>query len=207
MSQVQRIGIFGGSFDPPHVAHQALAQAAIEQLHLNKLYIVPTGQAWHKSRVLSDAKHRIAMSHLAFQDLAQVDIEDMETKRSGPSYTVDTLSLLKSRHPDALFYVMVGEDQGTEFTQWRQWQSILNMAQLVVVPRPIGLQPKEKGDEWHNLPSDRVLRLFMPSMDISSSALRASYASGQLAPEFVSPLVNHYIQHHQLYLEPHDRSR
>ena len=198
--------MFGGSFDPPHLAHQALAQAAIDQLQLNKLYIVPTGQAWHKSRVLSDAKHRVAMSHLAFQDLPQVVIEDMETQRSGPSYTIDTLSILKSRHADALFYVMVGEDQGAGFTQWHQWQSILNMAQLVVVPRRISLQTKEKDDEWHNLPPDRVLRLHMPSMDISSSALRASYASGQPTTECLSPLVNRYIQHHQLYLETHDRS-
>ncbi len=199
--------MLGGAFDPPHVAHQALAQVAIEQLHLNLLYIVPTGQAWHKSRVLTDAAHRVAMARLAFQGIANAVVNDLEIHRSGPSYTADTLEVLKTRHPDALLYVLVGEDQGAGFTQWHQWQSILNMAQLVVFPRPTDLPVSDSVDEWHNLPSDRVLRLHMPLMAISSSALRASYASGQPATALVSPFVNQYIQHHQLYLEPHDRSR
>ena len=207
MNLPQRIGVFGGSFDPPHLAHQALAQAAIAQLKLDCLFIVPTGQAWHKSRVLSDVVHRLAMTRLAFQSLAQAVVDDMETRRSGPSYTVDTLAALKSRHPDALFYVLVGDDQGLGFTQWHQWQTILKMAQLVVFPRQMASSATVVLDEWHNLPSERVIRVPMPLMDISSSALRASYASGLPKPQLVNPLVAHYIQHNQLYLEPHDRSR
>ena len=199
--------MFGGAFDPPHRAHQALAQALIQHQQLDRLYIVPTGHALHKSRVLSDTIHRLAMARLAFQNMPQVVVDEMETQRVGPSFTIDTLVELQLRHVNAYFCVLVGADQAASFTQWHQWQRILEMAQLVVVQRPDTSADKALPHEWHNLPSERVTRMHMPLMDISSSALRASYASGDPNPELVSPLVAHYIQQNQLYLEPHDRSR
>ena len=202
-----RIVLFGGAFDPPHLAHHALAQAAIEQLKLEVLYIVPTGHAWHKSRVLSDASHRLAMVRLAFQNMPQVVVNDMETQREGSSYTVDTLEELKVRHPNAHFYVLVGADQAASFTLWNQWERVLEMSQLAVVQRSVSNANQAYSHEWHNLPFGRVLRMQMPLMDISSSSVRASYAAGQPDSELVSPLVAHYIQQNQLYLEPHDRSR
>ena len=87
----RRIGVFGGAFDPPHRGHTALAQAALEHLDLDLLLVVPTGTAWHKSRPLSDAQHRLAMCALAFGDVSRAQIDDCEIVRSGPSYTVDTL--------------------------------------------------------------------------------------------------------------------
>ena len=207
MSQVLHIGIFGGAFDPPHLAHHALAQAAIEQLKLEVLYIVPTGHAWHKSRVLSDASHRLAMVRLAFQNMPQVVVDDMETQREGSSYTVDTLEELQVRHPNAHFYVLVGADQAASFTLWNQWERVLEMSQLAVVQRSVSNADQAYSHEWHNLPFKRVMRMQMPLMDISSSSVRASYAAGQPDSELVSPLVAHYIQQNQLYLEPHDRSR
>ncbi|NBW55613.1 MAG: nicotinate (nicotinamide) nucleotide adenylyltransferase [Betaproteobacteria bacterium] len=199
--------MFGGAFDPPHLAHQAIAQAAITQLQLDLLYIVPTGQAWHKTRSLSDAEHRTAMARLAFEALPLTVVDDLETQRTGPSYTVDTLLELNKRHPHSLFYVLIGADQAANFTQWHQWEMILDLARLVVVPRPTASEIPKATDEWHNLPSDRVLRINMPLMNISSSLLRASYALGNPASAFVSPHVDNYIQQNQLYLEPHDRSR
>ena len=207
MSQALHIGIFGGAFDPPHLAHHALAQAAIEQLKLEVLYIVPTGHAWHKSRVLSDASHRLAMVRLAFQNMPQVVVNDMETQREGASYTVDTLEELQVRHPNAHFYVLVGADQAASFTLWNQWERVLEMSQLAVVQRSVSNADQADSHEWHNLPFERVLRMQMPLMDISSSSVRASYEAGQPDSELVSPLVAHYIQQNQLYLEPHDRSR
>ena len=207
MSQVQRIGLFGGAFDPPHLAHQAIAQALIHQQQLDLLYIVPTGQAWHKSRVLLDANHRITMARLAFQNMPQVVVEEMETQRVGPSYTVETLDELKIRHPNAYFCVLVGADQAASFTLWHQWQRLLEMAQLVVVQRPVANADKADLHEWHNLPPERVMRMNIPLMNISSSSVRASYASGNPESDLLSPSVALYIQQNHLYLEPHDRSR
>ena len=86
----ERIGVFGGAFDPPHQAHVALARAAIEQFELDSLHVIPTGQAWHKARALSTAEHRLAMTKLAFQDEAKVVIDERELQRTGPTFTIDT---------------------------------------------------------------------------------------------------------------------
>ena len=96
MSQARRIGLFGGAFDPPHKAHVALARAALAQLKLDELRIIPTGQAWHKSRTLSPAADRLAMVKLAFADLAGVLIDERELHRGGASYTIDTVLALRA---------------------------------------------------------------------------------------------------------------
>ena len=100
------MGIFGGAFDPPHLGHIALAQAAVEQLQLDALHIVPTGSAWHKDRPLSHPKHRLEMCRLAFADIDCAVVDDCETLRPGPSYTMDTLELLRSRSPEAQFFLL-----------------------------------------------------------------------------------------------------
>jgi nicotinate-nucleotide adenylyltransferase len=207
LSLLNRIGLLGGSFDPPHRAHEILAREAVAQLKLDRLYIVPTGQAWHKSRVLSDAVHRLAMARLAFDACPQTVVDEMEILREGPSFTIQTLSELQARHPQAVFFLVVGQDQAASFSQWHEWQEILQIAQLVVVARPMISSETAAAREWHNLNSERVIQMHMPLMGISSSELRASYALGHTQSDFVSPLVADYIQQNQLYLEPHDRSR
>ena len=87
----QRLGMFGGAFDPPHNAHVTLAGVAVDQLALDELRIFPTGQAWHKARPLSPSVHRLAMARLAFQGLPRVVVDPRELEREGPTYTVDTL--------------------------------------------------------------------------------------------------------------------
>jgi nicotinate-nucleotide adenylyltransferase len=131
----------------------------------------------------------------------------MEILREGPSFTIQTLSELQARHPEAVFFLVVGQDQAASFSQWHEWQEILQIAQLVVVARPMISSETAAAREWHNLNSERVIQMHMPLMGISSSELRASYALGHTQSDFVSPLVADYIQQNQLYLEPHDRSR
>jgi nicotinate-nucleotide adenylyltransferase len=114
---------------------------------------------------------------------------------------------LQTRHPDAVFFLVVGQDQAARFSQWHEWQQILQIAQLVVVARPMMPCETAVAHEWHNLHTDRVIQMHMPLMGISSSELRASYALGHTQSDLVSPLVADYIQQNQLYLEPHDRSR
>lgn len=122
-----RLGLFGGAFDPPHLAHHRIAQAAIHTYALDRLYIVPTGDAWHKSRSLSPGQHRLAMARLAFADLPQAWIEPMEVEREGPSYTIDTLRALQARHPQATWYLFIGGikraplARGAMPRNWRKW--------------------------------------------------------------------------------------
>ena len=101
MSQPFRLGVYGGAFDPPHLAHVALARTALHQLELDELRIFPTGQAWHKARALTAAEHRLAMVQLAFGALADTVVDARELQRSGPTYTIDTLRELRAEMPQA----------------------------------------------------------------------------------------------------------
>lgn len=114
-----KIGVFGGSFDPPHAAHLTLARSALQHLALDRLLILPTGQAWHKQRTLSPAHHRLAMAKLAFGDLARVAIDAREIDRPGPSYTIDTLREIAADWPGAELFLLIGEDQARNWQHWR----------------------------------------------------------------------------------------
>ncbi len=130
-----RLGVFGGAFDPPHLTHRALVEAALAQLQLDRLHIVPTGQAWHKPRDLSPAAHRVAMAQLAFGDLPRVQIDTQEVERAGPSYTIDTLRALSSDNPGAALFLIIGQDQAAALSRWHEWRAIVDMAMICVAGR------------------------------------------------------------------------
>ena len=119
---IERLGIFGGSFDPPHQAHITLAARAIEQLHLDQLLVIPTGDAWHKTRNLTLAPHRLAMTRLAFADLPKVSVDSREIDRHGPTYTFDTLEEIAQDFPNAKLFLCIGGDQAQAFSTWHRWK-------------------------------------------------------------------------------------
>ena len=187
--------MFGGAFDPPHLAHHALAQAALAQFQLNHLLVMPTGQAWHKSRDLTAPEHRLAMSRLAFADVPQVQVDARETQRTGPTYTFDTLTELRQEHPHAELFLFIGSDQAQAFQTWHQWQDILELATVVEARR-------ETDAQWHNRALEKPVVsavLQMPNMPCNATDIRASIAQGQPITEWLSPSVLHYIQQHRLY--------
>lgn len=197
------MGVFGGAFDPPHLAHHALAQAAVAQFQLNQLLIMPTGQAWHKSRELTGSEHRLAMARLAFADLPQVQVDARETQRTGPTYTFDTLTKLRQEHPHAELFLFIGSDQARAFHTWHQWQGILKLATVVEARREAatGAEGSEAA-QWHNTPQEKPVVsavLQMPNMPCNATDIRASIAQGQPITEWLSPSVWHYIQQHRLY--------
>jgi nicotinate-nucleotide adenylyltransferase len=173
----QRIGVFGGAFDPPHWAHRALAETALAQLALDALLILPTGHAWHKSRALTPAPHRLAMCRLAFDGLERVQIDARETRRPGPSYTADTLQELAAEHPGAQLFLVLGADQLLAFQSWQRWQEVLRHATLAVANRPLHADGRvadgpvaEPDLSGVDLPFER---LHMPLHPISATAVRA----------------------------------
>ena len=203
---MKRVGVFGGAFDPPHCAHLALAQAAIEQLQLDELKIIPTGFAWHKDRVLSAAEHRLKLTQLAFSGLDRVCIDDREIKREGRSYTIDTLDALQAEEPGSAFFLLIGGDQLAAFTQWHRWQDILLLATVCVAERP--LQVSAPADVLAQTPALRPsLRLQLPPMTVSATAIRQLIASHSGAPSTSQPdlaglvpdAVARYISLHGLY--------
>ncbi len=198
MKPVRRMGVFGGAFDPPHAAHLALIQAAISTLVLDELRVVPTGHAWHKARVLTDAHHRLAMAELAFRGVSRVVVDPRETQRHGPSYTVDTLRELKAQHEGSDLFLIIGEDQASALPTWHAWEDLLRLAIICVAEREdiMGSQPRFVAPKAHE---SRFRRLPMPAMPISATDIRARIAAHQSVVPLVCESVARYIDDHHLY--------
>ena len=198
MNSPNRIGIFGGAFDPPHVAHRALVSVALQHLGLDRLLVIPTGQAWHKARTLTTAQHRLAMARLCFGDLPQVQVDSLEIERVGPSYTIDTLRILKDRWPDAQLFLLMGEDQARALDQWHDGQQIPQFATICVAERE---DPTRSGAHFESdKPLDeRFLRLPVAPMAVSATEIRARLGDHQNVDSLVFEPVARYIEHHHLY--------
>jgi nicotinate-nucleotide adenylyltransferase len=194
----RRIGVFGGAFDPPHKAHVALASAALTEAGLDLLYIVPTGQAWHKPRTLSAPEHRLAMTRLAFEGMGRVVVDDREIRREGPSYTIDTLEALQAEHPGAQLVLVIGADQFTAFRHWHRWQDVAALAIIYVAARARQHWTERHFDACIELKS-RVFALTLPDMPVSATELRRLAASGGDISDQVSSAVARYISLHALY--------
>lgn len=130
-----RIGILGGTFDPPHIGHLVVAQDALESLELDRLIVVPAGRPPHREALL-DAETRLALVRLAFEGDDRFQVSDVEVEREGPSWTVDTLEWARLELDPDVLYLIVGADQLRSFRGWRQPERILRLARLAVMTRP-----------------------------------------------------------------------
>ncbi len=193
-----RLGVLGGAFDPPHLAHVALAQAALEQLQLDQLRVFPTGQAWHKPQTLSAPEHRLAMARLAFRQLPRTVIDERELRRPGPTYTIDTLRELKAELPAAQLFLVMGEDQAIALTRWREWEAVLGLVVICIAARAAahaGWDSTQSG-----LPAQAEVRLLqLPQMPESATEVRERAAAGEAIGHLVPPAVASYIERHRLY--------
>jgi len=202
-ASLRRIGVYGGAFDPPHLAHRALAQAAMEQLGLDCLLIVPTGQAWHKDRNLTAAQHRLAMVRLAFQDLPRSKIDDREIRRAGPTYTVDTLRELAQENPAASLFLVIGADQAQSLHTWHAIEEIYRLAIIGVAERdapdlPLTQSQARLQDKDPAAHRD-VRAIVLPLMPHSATDIRSRVAAGQSPDALVCEAVASYIQDNHLY--------
>ena len=175
-----------------------MADAALAQFHLDALHIIPTGDAWHKPRDLSDAAHRAEMARLAFGPLADVTVNELEINRQGPSYTIDTLRSLHLQYPDAQFFLFVGEDQGKALGTWREIEEIARRAIICVAEREMPGMPSPSGPvvPSHDIPTQA---LKLPQLPHSATEVRARVAHGQSIDALVPKTVALYIYRHHLY--------
>ena len=183
-------GLFGGTFDPPHLGHLAVASAALDQLDIDEVRFVPAGEPWQKSdRGITAAHHRLAMVRLAAEDDDRFVVDDLEIERSGPSYTIDTVRALG---PPLM--VILGADAAAGIETWERAEDLLDIADIAVIPRP-------------GVDMERVLRtvpgrlhpLSMPTIDLSATEIRAHVAAG-FSPRYLVPdRVAEYIVAHDLY--------
>ena len=189
-----RFGLYGGSFNPPHRAHRALAQAAVDQLGLDELVLMPAGQPWQKAgQALADGAHRLAMLRLAMSGLAGIGISSWELDRAEPSVSADTLAALQVQRPGDWFLV-IGQDQYARLSTWRRLDALLAACTLAVVARggeAIAPDPA--------LPPHRAVALAMPPDAVSASGVRAAIAQGDDISPLVGNEVARYIAQHTLY--------
>ena len=191
----RRIGLLGGTFDPVHNAHVALACIALDTLALDELRWVPAGEPWQKTRRITPAVQRVAMLELATAGEPRFAIERCEIDRKGPSYTVDTVRELRQREPAAQWLLIVGQDQLANLHTWHGWQEMLSLVTLAVAARPGASLPVDARVQAH---AYQVLPL--PAMNIAASSIRDRVARGEPIDDLVPAAVARYIAQHALYV-------
>jgi len=197
----RRIGVLGGTFDPPHYGHLAMAETARVQLALEKVLFVPAGQPPHKmDMVLSPARHRLAMVEAAIADNPAFAVSRADLDRPGPHYTVDLLRYLRQDYPRADLYFLMGADSLAELLTWRDPAGILEQAWLAVMPRT-GYEPDMEA-LMAALPAlrERLIWLDIPFIEIAATDLRRRVRVGLPIRYLVPPAVEAYIRRERLYL-------
>lgn len=224
LGTVHRIGILGGSFDPVHVGHLALGQAAISALKLDQLILIPAGNPWQKAGQQTDAAHRLAMLELAVAALpansqtATWIVDDQEIRRRGPSYTLDTLIILRKLFgPRTPLMLIIGSDQFRRLDSWYHWERLFDYAHIAVtqrervpltdLPAPIEAVLNERGTgALPNTPAGQIIFFRMPAVPVSSTLLRQHLQEGQPVNGLLPMGVEAYIRRHGLYAPPHSPS-
>ncbi|OGO24478.1 MAG: nicotinate (nicotinamide) nucleotide adenylyltransferase [Chloroflexi bacterium RBG_16_50_9] len=201
--RVVKIGVLGGTFDPVHLGHLMIADAAMVSLALSEILFVPAGRPLLKiAPAITPAEHRLQMLRLAIRDNLYFRVSAMEIERAGPSYTVDTIAELRGQYggKDEIFFIL-GWGTLAQMPEWREPSRIIEMCYLVAVPRPGDPRPDLEALEA-SIPSisQRVVLLDEPNIDISGSAIRERAAHGLSLRHLVPRAVEEYIKRHKLYL-------
>lgn len=193
-SRLKRIGIFGGSFDPPHLGHLVIAELARRTLKLDVVYLVPAYQPPHKAgKHASTARDRLAMTKLSVKGNSRLRVSDIEIRRRGVSYTIDTVKVFHRRFPAAKLFLIIGSDSLLQFRSWKDPDGILALASLAVYRRP------QKGSLRAITVRTKPRWIKGPLMNLSSSEIRQCLLEGKAIEEMVRENVLAFIIRKQLY--------
>jgi len=214
------LGLFGGTFDPIHNGHIAMARSAVQRHGLDRLLLVPAWQPPHKTdRVLTEWRHRFAMATLACRDLDRVEVSAVEKTRSGMSFTVETLQHFRHQvGPDAPILFLMGSDSLAELPAWKDHARLLELAHILVAPRPgveretalaalgaelagcaVAEQSSRPGPPTD--PAGSILWLEWQPRELSGSEIRRCVGAGESIEDLVPPSVTAYILQHRIYPE------
>jgi nicotinate-nucleotide adenylyltransferase len=189
----RRIGLFGGSFDPVHSAHVMMARAALNELQLDRLFIIPaTRSPFKPEQQPAPDEVRLAMLKAAFEEESGCEIERLELEREGASYAIDTVRVFVERFPEAELFYLIGADHVPTLTQWREADALAKILTFVVVPRPGGPEV-----EFPESFAGRCLEGEL--MDISSSDIRARMREGKSVGHLLPPAVAGILSKKQIY--------
>lgn len=224
LAHTAAIGFLGGTFDPPHAGHLVLARAAREDLKLNQVCFVPTGQPWQKPHVTA-ATHRMRMTELAIEQQKGFVLDPREIERGDASYTIDTLIALRQElGPSRALIWIMGSDQLERLNTWHQWETLLDVAHIAVAwrnaaPPQLGKEMRTYYERHHATATEALQRshghfinIAMPPVDISATTLRAllsrdastlSAHEQEVLAHAIAPRVLDYIRAHSLYSSRH----
>ena len=190
-----RVGLFGGSFNPPHLAHLIVAETVHEQFGLDTIWWMPAYQPPHKTdAALAAAAHRLAMTQLAIADNPTFAVSDLEIQREGTSYTVDTVRTLQAAQPNYRFFLLIGGDSWQDFSTWHQPEEIRDRVPLIVYRRP-GITMLDVEPPF----AERVHVADAPLLEISGTNIRQRLRAGRSIRYLVPDPVRVYIDQHNLY--------
>jgi len=198
------IGLIGGSFNPIHIAHLIIADRFVDQMFLDVCTFVPALLPPFKigNSSLAPAEDRLAMVKLATVQHSKFAVSDVEIRRGGISYTIDTVRYFASEHPGANIFVLVGSDQAVEFVRWKEWEQLLLEAQLCIVRRPFLLTPEMEERISDRLTIDQKPPVWInaPLLEISSTDIRRRVREGKSINYLTVKAIRDYIAEHHLYL-------
>lgn len=191
---MQRIGLYGGSFDPIHTGHLLVGQAALEELQLDRLIFIPTAKSPFKSdSTPASGWQRLAMARLALCGKTNCEVDDLEIQRGGTSFTIDTVRHYRERFPAAQFYYLIGADNVPALPKWRDAEALAKLTEFAVIPRP--------GEPTITLPPPfRLKQLVGFPNGISASQIRERIKIGRTIDHLVGPTVAEFIRNNRLYL-------
>jgi len=192
---MKKIGIFGGTFNPPHAGHLIVAESVCEQLKLDKLFFVPSYISPHKKRGEDKlAVHRARMVRLVIRSNPRFDFSDVEVKRKGMSFTYETVEAFYRNYPGCKLFLIIGADNFSEFYKWKNPERILDLASLVVMNRPLH-KSGNTGKKYYT----GIRFALVPDIQISSTEIRAMVRRHTSIRYQVPQAVLQYIQRHKLY--------
>ena len=200
----ERIGILGGTFDPPHYAHLILAQHAYEELQLDRVLFVPAGIPPHKEQTRTPTEHRVKMINMAIADNAHFVLSRVEIDRPGPHYTIDTVRILQDQNPDAELFFIMGGDVYRDLPNWKDPQILFATAKLAVavMRRPGFGNPDLRLDMHHDVIPDlekNALMLTSPLVEFSSTDIVDRLVQGKSVRYMIPDDILQYIAQHGLY--------
>jgi nicotinate-nucleotide adenylyltransferase len=209
----RRIGILGGTFDPIHVGHLALARSARAALALDEVRLMPTGRSWQKDSSRASSAQRLAMARLAVATVPTSEhcvVDDREVRRGGPTYTIDTLAELRTEMPEDAIVLVMGSDQFRNLPSWHRWEELLDHAHIATTRRErIGLDDLPPSlearvathgrDALPDAPAGSIVYFTMPPVPVSATVLRAQLGRGERPVELLPPAVLDYIGSQSLY--------
>lgn len=184
-----KVGILGGTFDPPHYGHLIIAQEVLDTLELDEIWFMPTNIPPHKKEAASDSNDRINMIEEAISGHSNFSVQPIELNRNGPSYTYDTIKLLSDMYPKHVFYFIIGGDMVEYLPKWYQINQLISMVKFVGVNRP-----------GYTLSTEYpIITVETPQLDISSSELRRRFKNKLSTRYFLPDNVRNYIKEKHLY--------